>query len=354
MPKMQRHLSLIFPAQLYPALEAAPKSGTKALRTLLARAKISACASNHTCLLFDVFAAEYDKTLPPPVAAVTHAHDVGIANTGWWLRADPVSLRPAGDRLLMLGNHALSMQADESAALGSELHDLFAARGFEFSTPHPKRWYLRLTQNPLVTMAALDDVVGHDIMHHLPQTQDAREAARWRNLLNEVQMQLHNSPINQARAARGEMPINSVWFWGGGPVPTVAPFRFTEVWSQEPISLGLAHLSNAASAAVPASGAEWLQRATLAGNHLVVIAQPAATDEGQYIENFSTAWCAPLTEALKSGAIETFDLYTDCGDAQGRAVAKGSASVVESRMPGMTKLFHNTRRTLRPWFCRFI
>ncbi|MDO9372617.1 MAG: phosphoglycerate mutase [Gammaproteobacteria bacterium] len=335
MAQTQRHLSLIVPAQIHPALASAPKSRTKALRTLLARGQTSACAASRERLLFDLFAAEYDKTMPPPVAAVTHAYDAGSANdnagTGWWLRADPVSLRPDGDRLLMLGNHALSLRADEAAALGAELHDVFAARGFEFSTPHPKRWYLRLAQDPCVTLTALDDVVGHDIMHHLPQAQDAREAARWRSLLNEVQMQLHVSPVNRTRAARGEVPVNSVWFWGGGPLPVVASQRFVQVWSHEPISLGLARLNGAASAAVPASGAEWLQRATLAGSHLVAIAPPAAADTGHCLEDFSATWCAPLLSALKSGAIETLDMYTEDG-----------------------RVFHNTRRTLRPWFYRFI
>lgn len=335
MSQTQRHLSLLFPAQLHPALASTPKSRTKALRTLLARAQTSACASSHERLLFDLFAAEYDKTMPPPVAAVTHTHDAGSANdsagTGWWLRADPVSLRPDGDRLLMLGNHAFSIRADEAAALGAELRDVFAARGFEFSTPHPKRWYLRLAQDPRVTLTALDDVVGHDIMHHLPQAQDTHEAARWRSLLNEVQMQLHGSPVNRARAARGELLINSVWFWGGGPLPGVVPQRFVQVWSHEPLSLGLARLSGAASAAVPASGAEWLQLATLAGSHLVVIAPPAAADAEHRAEDFSATWCAPLLSALKSGAIEIFDLYTEDG-----------------------KVSHNTRRTLRPWFYRFI
>ena len=331
MSQAQRHLSLLIPEQLYPALASASKTKTKALRTLLTRAQTTICASSYERLLFNLFETDYDGVLPPPVAAVTRTYDGGTANTGWWLRADPVSLRPVGDRLLMLGNHALSIHADEAAAIGAELGDVFSARGYEFSTPHPKRWYLRLAQDPCVTLTALNDVVGHDIMYHLPQSEDTHEAARWRSLLNEVQMQLHNSPINLARAARGEMPINSMWFWGGGTLPTVAPQRFTQVWSNEPLSLGLARLSGAASAAVPASGAEWLQRATLADTHLVVIAPPAATDEGQYIENFSTVWCAPLLSALKSGAVESFDVYSHDG-----------------------KIFHNTRRTLRHWLYRFI
>jgi hypothetical protein len=39
---------------------------------------------------------------------------------------------------------------------------------------------------------------------------------RWHRVFNEVQMLLYEHPVNQAREARGELAINSVWFWGGG------------------------------------------------------------------------------------------------------------------------------------------
>jgi len=36
---------------------------------------------------------------------------------------------------------------------------------------------------------------------------------RFRAQLNELQMQLHDHPLNQAREARGELPVNSLWLW---------------------------------------------------------------------------------------------------------------------------------------------
>jgi hypothetical protein len=36
-------------------------------------------------------------------------------------------------------------------------------------------------------------------------------------------MLLHAHPLNQARAERGELPINSLWFWGGGWAASLVP-----------------------------------------------------------------------------------------------------------------------------------
>jgi hypothetical protein len=45
-----------------------------------------------------------------------------------------------------------------------------------------------------------------------PQEDSLRE---WRRLLNEIQMVWHEHPVNLARAERAELPINSLWLFGG-------------------------------------------------------------------------------------------------------------------------------------------
>ena len=44
-----------------------------------------------------------------------------------------------------------------------------------------------------------------------------------RMLLNEVQVLLHQHPLNAARQTRGLPPVNSVWFWGAGRLPAPGP-----------------------------------------------------------------------------------------------------------------------------------
>jgi hypothetical protein len=45
------------------------------------------------------------------------------------------------------------------------------------------------------------------------------EAAPLRRLQNEMQMLLYTHPVNDARAARGVLPVNSFWLSGTGALP---------------------------------------------------------------------------------------------------------------------------------------
>ncbi|MDH3220822.1 MAG: hypothetical protein OEN02_04115 [Gammaproteobacteria bacterium] len=56
-----------------------------------------------------------------------------------------------------------------------------------------------------------------------PYIEQSRATLPWYKLLNEMQMFLHQHPLNQGRVARGLRPINSLWCWGGGTqLPVVA------------------------------------------------------------------------------------------------------------------------------------
>lgn len=152
-----------------------------------------------------------------PMAAITRQAEVGDAGDSAWLRADPVFLRAdlGGARLMAWGN--LGLTSAEAEACARALQPLFGDAGFEFSAPSPERWYLRLPRaTPLPMFAAPEHGLGDDVFKHLP---DGVEGRRWRALLNEAQVVLHNLPVNAARAAAGRTPTNSLWFWGGGALP---------------------------------------------------------------------------------------------------------------------------------------
>jgi hypothetical protein len=143
-----------------------------------------------------------------PVAPISAAYD-GLA-AGCWLRADPVNLDLQRDRLLLTG---VQVDSGEAAALCASLNEHFAGQGMEFSAPHPQRWYVRLDALPRIRTTPLSQVIGGDVRGVLPAGEDS---ARWHRLFNEIQMLLHAHPLNDAREARGEPTINSVWFWGCG------------------------------------------------------------------------------------------------------------------------------------------
>lgn len=178
-----------------------------------------------------------------PMAAITRQRDAGDAELHAWLRADPAYVRPdmTGARVLAIGE--LGLSADEAQALCGALRPLFGDAGFPISSPHPARWYLALpTQARLPAFAAPESVLGDDLFLHLP---DGPEGRRWRSLLNEAQIILHNHPVNAARIAAGRVPANSLCFWGAGRLPDQVRGRLGKVHSNEAQLASLALLSQA-------------------------------------------------------------------------------------------------------------
>ncbi|WP_043741026.1 phosphoglycerate mutase [Luteimonas sp. J29] len=154
-----------------------------------------------------------------PVAALTRQLDAGDAAGATWLRADPCRIQADinGARLLDHGD-TLGLDAEDAARLLPALRTLFGDAGMPIDAPVPTRWYLRLAPStPLPAFTAPDDALGADVFEHLAGGRDGR---RWRSLLTEAQVILHNHPWNAQRIAAGKRPVNSLWFWGGGELPT--------------------------------------------------------------------------------------------------------------------------------------
>lgn len=153
-----------------------------------------------------------------PVAAVTRQRDAGDASLSAWLRADPAHVRPDinGARLLAYGA-GLALSQEECSQLLRPLRPLFGDAGFAIDAPTPSRWYVRLPREArLPVFASPEDALGADLFEHLPEGPEGR---RWRSLLTEAQVVLHNHPVNAERAAAGKPSVNSLWFWGASVLP---------------------------------------------------------------------------------------------------------------------------------------
>lgn len=181
-------------------------------------------------------------------AALTRQADAGDAAGAAWLRADPAHVRPDinGARLLGTGER-LSLSQDDVDALLPALRPLFGDSGFALDAPTPARWYLRLLREAkFPRFSAPDEALGEDLFEHQP---DGPEGRRWRALLNEVQIVLHNHPWNAQRAERGLVTINALWVWGGGVLPDRLAADATRVRSDD--DLMRAAMTIAGGAALP-------------------------------------------------------------------------------------------------------
>ena len=194
---------------------------------------------------------------PLPTAALTRRVDAPQDHAGRWLRADPCHLRVeiAGVRMLACGD--LGLTPDEVEAFASTLQPLFADAGWRWHAASPQRWYVQPdADHARLGGDAPEQVLGAYIDHALPSGDAGRATRRW---LNELQMALHDHPLNRERRGRGLPELNSLWLHGDGIAPTSLSARVASVWSQDALVLGAATLAGASlgvhdTVPVPASG----------------------------------------------------------------------------------------------------
>lgn len=220
-----------------------------------------------------------------PIAALAREAERGDAAGHAWLRADPVWLRPDinGVRLMAHGQ-ALGLDAEDAAELLPALRPLFGDAGFELDAPHPARWYLRLPKETKIpAFSDPGDALGEDIFEHLDTSPEAR---RWRSLESEAQVTLHNHPLNARRAARGQAPVNALWFWGGGRLPVATGDAGATCYSGDDTARALATIGG--------EGLELPERFTGAAG----VYDLEGTRDLQWIER---DWLAPALDSLRAG-----------------------------------------------------
>lgn len=170
-----------------------------------------------------------------PLAALSGAADGLDTRQGLWLRADPVYLQADLRTVRMLHAGAAHLPTAEWHALAAALAAYYAEEGLRYHAPHPDRGYLQLPSTATDPGAdAPDAMLGLDLMHALP------EAPEWRRRLNEIQMWLKLHPLSDSWQARGEVPVNSLWFWGYGEFPPTFGLHTQAVASDDPLLRALA------------------------------------------------------------------------------------------------------------------
>ena len=236
-----------------------------------------------------------------PVAPVSLAVDEA-PQPGHWLRADPVFARVERDTLVLHHAAALSITAEEARELAATLRAHFAADGLEFHVPRPDRWYVRVPAGEMPVTTPLPEAIGQDVFRRLPR---GSGKINWAAAITEAQMMLSAHPVNVARESRRQAPVNAVWFWGEGCLPREVPRAYERVFASDAFAAGLAHLSGAELAAVPAS----ISAIGGDASALVVLDGPAAAVNAGDADAWTRAaleldaqWLAPMADVLSRHA----------------------------------------------------
>ncbi len=197
-------------------------------------------SANH--LRFKLFGIDSAGQLP--VAALTHVSDRKRRpdNSYYWLRADPVTMWADMARVFMTQFGFADLDAFERNEIENCIRGVLREEGIDLHADHPERWCIPLERPLDFSFTPLDEALGMDVAEALPEHPEARY---WRRVLNEIQVALHNAPVNIRRRASGRREINSVWFWGGGFIPDTAQHDHPQtVYSDHPVSCGLAIIND--------------------------------------------------------------------------------------------------------------
>ena len=300
------HCDLYIP-DFFSAEEVPPADGFAAAETLIARGRRKRIASvSPEAWLFGRFGVERQRDWP--VAPYTLLADGGVPERHYWMRADPVHLRVGRDSLGLADSAAFDVSRAESEALVETLNGHFG-RTMLFYPMRPARWYVRLEKAPDMRTTPTAAARGAMIDEKLPTGPDAM---RFHALMNEAQMLLHEHAVNAEREERGELALNSIWFWGGGAIEAAKARPFSTVIADDPLARGLALAAGIPVRALPQDADSVLAALGDEGRVLVVLDAPRDARPHERRAALERDWFEPLLMTLKSGRIGMLTLHL-CG-----------------------------------------
>lgn len=153
-----------------------------------------------------------DQGALPFAAHAARADGIDTGESAWGLLT-PAHWHVGRDQITLLDPAELDLPEAESRAFLEAVRPLFESEGIGLAFGAPLRWYAAHDTLAGLACASLDRVIARNVDAWLPGGPQAR---LFRRLQNEVQMLLYRSPLNEAREARGAMPVNSFWLSGCG------------------------------------------------------------------------------------------------------------------------------------------
>lgn len=138
------------------------------------------------------------------------AAGLSVADNAFLYRADPVHFKAESDHAILLGPELLALETSESQLYIEQFNQHFADDHLMLLLDQAGHWYLQTERALKLDFRSLDESLGRDIKHFLPQGDDE---LWWRRILNEAQMLFFQMPGNDHREAHGQLSVNGMWLW---------------------------------------------------------------------------------------------------------------------------------------------
>ena len=210
----------------------------------------------------------------------------------WVAAADPVHLEARLDHLCLYALKGAQWPGSDLRAifdflqksLGDDTSFAFVRIG--------KFGYLRGDGAMATAMMSAAVIDGQEPDAFMPS---GESAAGYHRLSGEMQMCLHDHEINLRREAQGLMPVNAVWFWGGGKAPQKRVQKLPPLFGDDPLFKGYWESCTGVTEPWPGNFARCLD---IAIKDLVVVT-PASSKGGDLL----AAYFEELRELLKTGRL---------------------------------------------------
>ena len=271
-------------------------------------------AANFTdtlCLLFNSPASgERDA----PIAAISQLVDDNKPGQEIWMRADPVHLAADREGVVLMDDTSFTLDQHDALVLAGDIRDILADNGLMLEVPTTNRWYVRLTGQPDLKTTPVHEVVGRDMHQFMPA---GNEKQQWTRLINEIQMTLHASELNENRQQRGELPVNSVWFWGAGALPDRSVHNWTRVFTDDVNAHGFAMHTDTRCDVLPEHANQLIEQ--LADNDRALVVMSFGLRHAQYhdfegwldfIKYLEEFWFVDLLKFTRSGELEELNIIS--------------------------------------------
>ncbi|GAC1301204.1 MAG: hypothetical protein NVSMB10_00350 [Steroidobacteraceae bacterium] len=169
----------------------------------------------------DAFGILTDNSSAAPAVAAAALAAVARAPPGASVYvATPVHLSAGMSTVTMPLGGILGLEEHEARSLVADFDRVFDGSGARLCMGRAAallcvidRVIAAVTHDPALA-------VGRDVFAFQPSGPDG---ARLRRLMSEIEMWLHDQPLNRLRAAQLMPAVTGLWLWGGGPVEATLP-----------------------------------------------------------------------------------------------------------------------------------
>jgi hypothetical protein len=273
-----------------------------------------------------------DATVTPPAAAPDRHHDPAAAPSGdptAWI-ATPVHLIAGLTSLHLDRRSILRLPAPDLESLAQDFNRTFAGSDL-FLRPLPSGDFL--LHGPATLTGSTTEparALVADLEASLPKGTDAKPLKR---LGAELEMWLHATSLNETRQRRGELPVSTLWLWGGGsksaPTTTYAepaaaaksvthsPHTQTDMaFGTDPYLAGLMHLQGIPARPLPDQlnsilGDPHAQRAILVAEVTPLLQSNPHWTLFEALAELDRRLVSPALTALRRGTLESVTLIVN-------------------------------------------